>query len=200
MWILGLTGPSGAGKGTVASILSECGFPILDADQIYHGLLIPPSPCLDSIVEHFGEEVLHSDGTLNRPTLASRVFSDPQELKTLNRIAHRFVLAEIERRLSALETKQISLAVIDAPQLFESGADQRCNKILSVLADPTRRRERILSRDRITPQQAESRMRSQHSDAFFREHSDAVLENNGSIDDLRRDVLALLAEWGVSHP
>ncbi len=97
MKIIGLTGPSGAGKGEVGAILRERGIPVIDTDRVYHELLVPPSPCLDALVEAFGCDILASDGALDRAALASLVFADTDEAharhETLNRITHRFVAA-----------------------------------------------------------------------------------------------------------
>lgn len=197
MQIIGLTGPSGAGKGTVANIFSEFGLPVLDSDEIYHTLLIPPSPCLDTIVARFGSAVLNRDGTLNRTALGNIVFSDPVALQELNGIAHRFVMQEIRLRLAQLEQQGAPAAVLDAPQLFEAHADTLCTTVVSVLADLPLRIRRILKRDNITESLANKRIASQHGDAFFRAHSDYVLENNGDTSDLIPAVRSILTDLEV---
>ena len=99
MLIVGLTGPSGAGKGTVASLFARYGVPSVDTDAVYHDLLVPPSACLDELRERFSEGILFSDGTLNRGALAFLVFSRGHEKDRadLNRITHRHVLDEARR-------------------------------------------------------------------------------------------------------
>ena len=97
MKVLGLTGPTGAGKGTVAAVFAELyGIPSIDTDAVYHELLIPPSPCLDELVTAFGAEILRRDGTLDRPALSRIVFSDlsGEKQKLLNGITHKYVLDE----------------------------------------------------------------------------------------------------------
>lgn len=196
MKLIGLTGPSGAGKGEVARILASFGLAILDADEIYHSLILPGMPCTRAIAEAFGAEVLNPDGSLNRPALGKIVFSDVEKLGTLNSIAHRYVLAEMKRRLSLLPST-VPAAVFDAPQLFESGADKDCDSIVSVLADPAIRVRRVMERDHISEEAARSRISAQKSDAFFREHSDAVLENNGELSELIPAIRKILRESGV---
>ena len=197
MLVIGLTGPTGAGKGCVADLFAAFGLPVLNADRIYHTLLIPPSPCLDELADHFGKEVLTEAGTLNRQALAAIVFSNAEELTTLNTITHHYVMAEIRKRLEQLRKDEAIAAVIDAPQLFEAGADRDCNVIVSVLADPALRIDRIMRRDSIDADTAIKRISAQKSDAFFRAHSDYVIENNESPERLLEPVRRILSEMGV---
>ncbi|MBE6602353.1 MAG: dephospho-CoA kinase [Ruminococcaceae bacterium] len=197
MLVIGLTGPTGAGKGCVAELFASYGLPILDADAIYHELLCPPSACLDALTERFGNTILNAEGTLNRRALAGIVFSSESALADLNRIAHRYVMEEIRRRLDHLRKENTVAAVLDAPQLFEAGAANDCNVIVSVLADPALRLERIVRRDGIGRETAKERMDAQYSDAFFRAHSDYVIENNDSTEQLLPTVRKILTEMGV---
>ena len=197
MLVIGLTGPTGAGKGCVADLFAAFGLPVLNADRIYHTLLIPPSPCLDELADHFGKEILTESGTLNRKALGAIVFSNADELATLNTITHHYVMAEIRKRLEQLRKDEALAAVIDAPQLFEAGADRDCNVIVSVLADPALRIDRIMRRDGIDAEAAVKRISAQKSDAFFRAHSDYVIENNESPERLLVPVRKILCEMGV---
>ena len=198
MLVIGLTGPSGAGKSTVSRLFASFGLPVLNADEIYHALLIPPSECLGELTAYFGREILRPDGTLDRPALGRLVFDRPEELERLNAISHRHVLREVRRRLRTLRDEGTPAAVLDAPQLFESGADRDCNVIVSVLADAELRLHRILLRDGISPEDAVRRIRAQKSDSFFRSHSDYIIENNGNAESLLPQVRAILSETGVA--
>lgn len=197
MLVIGLTGPSGSGKSRVAALFEQFGLPRIDADEIYHALLLPPSPCFDELTEHFGAQILAEDGTLNRRALGQIVFHDPAELAILNEISHRYVMAEIRRRLEQLRRENTNAAVLDAPQLFEAGADRDCNIIVSVIADPMLRMERIIQRDGIDEGAAAARMAAQKSDVFFRSHSDYVIENNDTPEHLFPEVRRILTEMGV---
>ena len=84
MLVIGLTGPSGAGKGLVSQAFASYGSKIIDADAVYHALLLPPSPCLDELTAAFGAHILRPDGRLNRSVLGNMVFSDPRALAKLN--------------------------------------------------------------------------------------------------------------------
>lgn len=197
MLTIGLTGPTGAGKSTVAGLFASFGLPVLDADRIYRELLIPPSDCLSELVRHFGREILAADGTLNRRALGRVVFSDPAELEILNGISHRYVMNDVRRRLRGFRTDGCPAAVFDAPQLFEAGADALCNIIVSVLASPEVRLGRIMARDGISEEAARERMAAQKPDAFFRSHSDYIIENNGGTESLTASVRRILTETGV---
>ena len=197
MLLIGLTGPSGAGKSTVSRILSSFGLPVLDADDIYHTLLTPPSECLSDLTECFGREVLFPDGTLNRAALASIVFNDPAELEKLNHITHSHVLRDFRRQLKKLRDDGVPAAVFDAPQLFESGANRECNIVISVLAEEETRLHRIMERDGISRDAALERIRAQKSDRFFRTHSDYVIENDLGVESLTPQVESILRETGV---
>lgn len=200
MLLIGLTGPSGAGKSTVGQLFASFGLPVLNADDIYHTLLTPPSECLSDISACFGQEILKPDGTLNRQVLASIVFNDPHELEKLNHITHSHVLRDFRRQLKKIRDDGIPAAVFDAPQLFESGANRECNIVVSVLAEEETRIQRIIARDGISRQSALDRIRAQKSDHFFRTHSDYIIENNLNTDALISQVKRILQETGVLSP
>ena len=198
MLVIGLTGPTGAGKGAVATVMKDYGIPIIDADDVYHELITPPSPCLQELVETFGKEILLEDGSLNRRALAAIVFFDPVARERLNAITHRYVMDEVRARMEHFHRDGVPTAVLDAPQLFEAGAQKDCDKIISVLADCELRSKRIMARDGITAEAAMRRILAQKSDEFFKTHSDYIIENNGSIELLTPQVHRILAELGVT--
>ncbi len=197
MLTIGLTGPTGAGKSTVAQLFASFGLPVIDADQVWRTLLIPPSDCLSELVRRFGREILSPDGTLDRRALGRTVFSDPAELEALNALSHRYIMTDVGRRLRRLREDGCRAAVFDAPQLFEAGADRICSIIVSVLASPEARLARIMGRDGIGESDARLRMNAQKPDSFFRAHSDYIIENNGGLEGLTGAVRRILFETGV---
>lgn len=200
MLLIGLTGPTGAGKGEVAKIFASYGLPVINADEVYHSLLIPPSSCLRELTQEFGKGILFPDGTLDRHTLGGIVFSDPAALERLNAITHRYVMEEVRRRVELLRRRGIPAAVFDAPQLFEAGAHRACGAVISVLADRALRLERIVTRDGISSEEAMRRISAQKSDDYFKAHSDYIIENNGSADLLPVQVRQILIDTGVITP
>ncbi len=197
MLVIGLTGPSGAGKSEVARVFAKYGVPVINADEVYHKLLQPPSFCLAELTDYFGTKILFPDGTLNRVALGNIVFSNPNDLQALNSITHRYIMEEIRMELEDLRSKNYRAAVLDAPQLFEAGAHHICNTVVSVLAQRSIRLERIMARDHIDAQTAMRRMESQKSDEYFRSHSDYIIENNTTTDHITPDVEHILRSTGV---
>ena len=196
MLVIGLTGPTGAGKGTVAKLFASFGVQIIDADAVYHALLNPPSPCLDEVTARFGSSILNPDKTLNRQTLGAIVFADQGALADLNAITHRYVMEQIRAELAHMRRAQVKVALLDAPQLFEAGADRDCDVVVSVLADEERRLSRITQRDGISPEAARKRMAAQLPDEFFRRNASYIIENNQSPEQLTDAVQAILSEIG----
>lgn len=202
MLTIGLTGPSGAGKGLVASLCAGYGIPSIDTDAVYHQLLIPPSACLDELTARFGSGILCPDGTLNRKALAHRVFSAGNESdhEDLNRITHRYVLDRVRVMLRDFSSGACPAVLVDAPLLFESGFDRDCDRVLAVLAEPDIRLSRIMARDSLTREQARERLRAQKPDSFYIQRADAVIYNNGSPEEPAAAVRAVLSRWGVVRP
>jgi dephospho-CoA kinase len=196
MLVIGLTGPTGAGKGTVAKLFASFGVQIIDADAVYHALLVPPSPCLDELTARFGSSILNPDKTLNRQALGAIVFADQGALADLNAITHRYVMEQIRAELARLRRAQVKVALLDAPQLFEAGADRDCDVVVSVLADEERRLSRITQRDGISPEAARKRMAAQLPDEFFRRNASYIIENNQTPEQLTDAVQAILSEIG----
>ncbi|MCQ2468508.1 MAG: dephospho-CoA kinase [Ruminococcus sp.] len=180
--VVGLTGQTGAGKSTVAKVFEENGFAIIDADIVARKVVEKGTQCLDEIADFFGNGVITDEGTLNRPALAGIVFSDKAKLETLDTIIYPYITGEILNMIKRFSADGEKLILLDAPTLFESHADDFCEIIISVLADPDIREQRIISRDGITSEQARKRMNSQMSEDFFISHSDYIIQNNGHIN------------------
>lgn len=187
--LIGLTGQSGAGKSTAAEIFAQNGFAVINADELVKKVYERQSPCLSAVAARFGEDIIAPDGTLNRALLAQRAFGTAEKTSALNGLVHPFVLAELLKELKKVK----GAAVFDAPQLFESGIDVLCDVIVSVVADEDIRLKRIISRDRLTGEQARRRIEAQFSEEFFRRNSDYIIENN--IDgDLERRTLGVIKQ------
>ena len=197
MLVIGLTGPTGAGKGEVANILAHYKIPIINADRVYHALIIPPSSCLQELVDTFGKGILLSNGNLDRRALGGIVFHNPAAREQLNSITHRYVMEEVETQMERLRREGVPVVVFDAPQLFEAGAHRACGAVISVLADRRLRLERIVARDGISAEDAMRRINAQKSDTFFKTNSDYIIENNGSLELLAPQVQRILKDLGV---
>lgn len=178
--LVGLTGQTGAGKSAVAMYLWQRGFTVLNADKMVADVYRESPVCLKAVAACFGEDILKADGSLDRPVLAKRAFSSPENTALLGKIVHPFVIAETLRLLKTVR----GMVVLDAPQLFESSMDVLCDCIVSVTAPEKIRLDRILKRDNITAEQARERMNAQLDERFFREHTDYLIENNAGLPQL----------------
>lgn len=199
--IIGLTGPTGAGKGVVSGICRRWGIPSIDTDAVYHALLEPPSACLDGLVASFGTGICNPDGTLNRPALSAIVFAPGagDKLELLNRITHGFVLDKVRTLCRAHEEAGAPAVLVDAPLLYESGFDRECDRVLAVLAAPDTRLCRIMARDGISLDAALARLRAQKPDDFYA-RADGILYNDGTPAELEAPLHGLLTDWGVCLP
>jgi dephospho-CoA kinase len=195
MVIIGLTGPSGSGKTTLCDIAKSLGIMSIDADKVYHALLIPPSPCLDEIAENFSG-VLLDNGSLDRAALGQTVFSDEsgERLSLLNSITHKYVKARFKEIIKDLRERGERAVIVDAPTLFESGFDSECDFTVAILADGDLRRERIITRDSLSSERADQRLSAQKPDDFFISRADYVLHNDGNLSALKVNFEAILRE------
>lgn len=182
--IVGLTGQTGAGKSTVSKIFVRKGFELIDADRVSREVVALGKPCLEELFAFFGHTIRNPDGTLNRRMLAKLVFTDQKKLEKLNSICHPYIMEEIQSRIAHYAESGKHLVLLDAPTLFESGASDLCDVIVSVLAEPERRCQRIMERDGLTVEAAHERMNAQHDEDFFISHSDFLLRNNADLAQL----------------
>lgn len=180
--VIGLTGQTGAGKSTVSQIFAENGYAVINADYISRIVVEKGSECLNELADVFGSGIINPDGTLNRKALAGIVFTDKAKLEILNSIIYPYITTEILSQIKQYSDKGNKLILLDAPTLFESHADDFCEIIISVTANPDVRKKRIMERDNITAEQAQNRMDSQLDTEFFIEHSDYIIKNNDSFD------------------
>ena len=148
--------------------------------------------CLADLCLAFTIDILNGDGTLNRQKFADLVFGDKAKLKKLNSIIFPYIIEEIGDTIKQYREAGEPLVVLDAPTLFESGADRFCDLVVSVIAPENERLNRIIVRDRISDTQARTRMKAQHNDAFYTSRSKYVIVNDGDLDTLREKTLDVL--------
>ena len=194
MKILGLTGQSGAGKTLFATELVKKGYPCVNADELYHTMLQPPSLVLDAIRREFGDGVITECGELDRRALAREVFSDKEKLSLLNATVLPIVANRIREIAKAEAKKGVSLLIVDAPTLFESGFYADCDLTVAFIAPAELRIMRIAERDGLSLEDATLRTKAQKSDEFYIKRADRIIINNGNISDLSKKASDLLAE------
>lgn len=179
--LIGLTGMSGAGKSTVASILKRKGFRIIDCDALVHSLY-EDIRYLRLIKDAFGEEYIR-EGAVDRKKLGALVFSDPKALKKLNETVSPFIMRAVTERIREAKADGVS-TVLDAPLLFEYGLERYCDAVIGVTVEMETAVKRLCARDHRNEEELRARLRSQHDSAFFKEHCDHVLENNADEEAL----------------
>lgn len=181
-----VTGGVGCGKSTVAGLLRDWGIPTLDADDVARSLLDGKHPVARRVLKEFGEEIRNPDGCVNRTRLAERVFRDPKEREKLNRLMHPAILRECRAWIAR---RQEPVAVVVIPLLHELNLEKEWDEVLCV----TSRRDTALNRLRgrgWTRAEALRRMRAQLPLRIKARRSTRVIENNGSLEELKRSVQA----------
>lgn len=191
-WVIGLTGPTGAGKSIVGDVFAEHGFPVVDTDRVARQVTQTDPDCLKELQDAFGEDVVQN-GVLNRRELARRAFSTPGGGERLNRITHPRILKRADEIIAAAFSHGAPLALLDAPLLYESGADQTCQRVIAVVAPAQIRIGRIMRRDGISLEAAQLRLSAQKDDGFYTERADYVLVNDGTQEQLRQKAARVMA-------
>ena len=180
---VGLTGGVGSGKSTVARILADRGVPVVDADTIAREVVEPCAPAYREVVEAFGPGILREDGTLDRGALGRKVFSDPALRRRLEGITHPHILRRMSGEIDRLGDRGCELVVLDIPLLFEVGLEDMCDEVWVVWAAKERRIGRVASRDGLDSDEVERRMGAQMPLEEKVARADAVIDNDGSLED-----------------
>jgi dephospho-CoA kinase len=186
MLTIGLTGGIGSGKSTVAQILGEFGAPILDADKVAHTTYAPGAPAYDAVIAAFGKEVVADDQTIDRKKLGAIVFGNPERLNKLTSIVWPATRESIRRNVADLRAAGAKLPIIvEAAILIEANWQPLFDEIWLVRASREQVVARIESQRGLKPAETEARIRAQLSDEERSKHATLVIENNGSLEDLR---------------
>ncbi len=187
-FVLGLTGQTGAGKSDAAAIAAELGFYVIDCDKTAHRVMnkdvVKERLCLT-----FGSDILSTNNTIDRKKLAAKAFLNNESTELLNKTVLPFIVEEIE---SLINLSDKDYVLLDAPTLFESGADKMCDITVGVVADESIRFTRIVNRDFLTAEQAQNRINAGKSNSFYKEKCDYVIENNGEKTEFINNFTQLL--------
>lgn len=184
MMIIGLTGSIGSGKSTVAAMLRNAKIPVIDADDLSRQVVAPPSVILDRIRDRFGPQILNADNSLNRAALGKLVFQSKEALLDLEKIIHPAIEKLFYQELERLKNNNCPTVFYMVPLLFEKNLEHRVDKTLLVVASEKAMIERIQARDGLSEPEAMLRLSSQMSNEEKMAKADAVLENNGTLDEL----------------
>jgi len=188
--IAGLTGGIASGKSTVAAVLAEAGARIVDADRIAREATRTGTAVHAAIVAHFGRGLLLPDGEIDRRRLGEIVFSDPVEKQVLESLIHPWVREEIARRLERIRCEAPEAVVIlDVPLLFEAGMHRGLQEVIVVYAPEAAQLARLMARDRLAPEEALTRIRSQMPIEQKKALATRVIDNSGSRERTRTQTL-----------
>lgn len=179
MVVIGITGPTGAGKTTVLNVLRDMGGAVADCDAVYHDLLRASAPLREELRARFGGSIFDANGDLRRKELGAIVFEDAQALADLNAITHRHILAELDRLITQAEAEGRPAVALDAVALLESGAGALCDTTVAVTAPEDVRAARIMAREGIGEGYARARIAAQKPAAWFEERCAHTLRNDG---------------------
>ncbi len=186
MLLVGLTGGIGSGKSTVSAMLAERGAEIIDADRIAREVVMPGTPAWCKIRDHFGPEVLFSDGSIDRQALANIVFGDSSKLALLNEITHPAIFERIADRLESASGRDV-IVVLDAALLIETGLARRVD-VLIVTHSPREVRVERLAALGMAPTHAQARIAAQLAPEEQLARADIVIDSSGSLEDLGTQV------------
>ena len=185
---IGLTGGIGSGKSTACEIFSEFGVPVIDADIIAHSLVKPGMPALQAIISEFGEEIVTRDGCLDRKKLRNQIFTNETDRKKLENILHPAIYNEIAHETEGIRSKYCIIAL---PLLLETDASKIIDRILIIDAPRELQLSRASIRDDVSTSDIEAIMHSQISSNDRLAAADDIVNNDGDIDNLRRQICDL---------
>jgi dephospho-CoA kinase len=195
MLTIGLTGGIGSGKSTVTQIVGEFGAPILDADKVAHTTYVPGAPAYDAVIATFGADIVAADRTIDRKKLGAIVFGKSEQLNKLTSIVWPATFESIRRNVADLRARGAKLPiVVEAAILIEASWQPLFDEIWLVRAPREQVVARIESQRGLKPSETEARIRAQLSDEERAKQATLIIENNGSIEELRELLKEVWAE------
>ncbi|XP_057518918.1 dephospho-CoA kinase [Amaranthus tricolor] len=192
MRIVGLTGGISSGKSTISNLFKAHGIPIVDADIVARDALKKGTGGWKKVVEAFGNDILQPDGEVDRPQLGRIVFSNPDRRQLLNRLLAPYISSGIVKEIMKLWLKGHKVIVLDIPLLFEAKMDKWTKPIIVVWVDRETQLKRLVSRDRISDEEAYNKINAQMSLDTKKTKADIVIDNTGSLDDLNEQFQKVL--------
>lgn len=187
-WILGLTGGIGSGKSAISTMFEELGIQVVDADIVAREVVEPDSAGLEKITEHFGDEILTTDGNLDRAKLRAIIFADESQKQWLNNLLHPLIR---ESMLAQLQQATSQYVILVAPLLFENGLDQFCHQTLLIDVPVEVQITRTTARDKISVALAKQIIASQMPRADKQQKATDILDNNRLLSEVKIDVQKL---------
>lgn len=184
-YVVGVTGGIATGKSAVMAILADLGADCIDADLVYRELIESGQLLLGRLRDHFGDGIIAADGHLDRTALGVIVFADPVKLSELDALTHPAVIEATTERVACSDADVVA---VEAVKLIESGMSARCDETWLVVAHPDVQRARLTARAGLTSEEVDRRLAAQPAEESRRSIADRVIDNSGTLEDLRRAV------------
>ena len=199
--MIGLTGGIGAGKSTAAALMASLGGVVIDADRIAHEIYLPGTDGHAAVLGLFGDGVLASDGSIDRLLLGEVVFNDHTRLEQLNELIHPLVRTEVARRIAAAHHDHPeSVVVVEAALMTETGWSGGAGELWAVITDPELVVDRLVAERGMTVDEVRLRVAAQTDNDARRAVADRVIENDGTIDELKHAVEVAWLEFTGEGP
>ncbi|WP_343799811.1 dephospho-CoA kinase [Bacillus carboniphilus] len=194
---IGITGGISSGKSTVSQMLRDWGFTVIDADVQAKKVVEPNEQAYNEIIQEFGKEILLPNGHINRAKLGEIIFNDQAKREKLNSIVHPAVRKNMLRLKEEAFANGEKTVFMDIPLLYESKLTHFVEKVMVVYVEPEVQLRRLMERNHFTEEEARSRIRSQLPLDDKKKWADAVIDNNGSVDETKAQLEQILKEWNV---
>lgn len=189
---VGLTGSIGVGKSFVTSVFEELGCHVLDADVTAREVVMPGTAGLKALTEAFGDDILNTDGTLDRKRLGARIFADPSQRERLNHILHPFIIARQDEIMRGWEVEDPDgIGIIDAALMIESGGYKRFDKLIVVHCRPEVQLERLMLRDNLSRDEALRRINSQMPQEEKQKFADYLIDTSDGFEVTRTQIISV---------
>ncbi len=194
--VVGLTGGISTGKSTVSTMFLHRGAYIIDCDIIAREVVAPGEEGLSQLVIRFGEEILQYDGTLNRKMLGTIIFNDEDARKALNEITHPLIRARVKQYIKEnLLNHPSQIIIVDVPLLFEGNLAEIMDETVVVYVSEPIQLARLMERDKLTIEEAKTRIETQMSIEEKRKLADIVIDNSGKIEQTEEQVDLIWGKW-----
>lgn len=196
--VIGLTGGIASGKSTVSNMLKEMNITVIDADVEARLAVEKGEPAYQKIIAEFGDDIVVSGGVIDRQKLGSIIFHNAEKRQLLNRIVHPEVRKRMNDQVEAARVHGERVIILDIPLLFESKLTYMVEKTILVYVDREIQLKRLMERNDLSLEDAEARIKSQMPLSEKVALADAVINNNGSITETKKQVVEVLKGWGIT--
>jgi dephospho-CoA kinase len=197
--VIGLTGGIASGKSTVSNMLKEMNITVIDADVEARLAVIKGEPAYKKIIAEFGDGILLENGEIDRQKLGAIIFHQADKRKRLNEITHPEVRRRMLEQVETAKRNNEEVVVLDIPLLFESKLTAMVEKTILVYVDSDIQLQRLVARNKLSIADAQARINSQMPLSEKIKLADGVIQNNGSLDETKQQLLQLLAKWRIQQ-